>query len=173
MTKDRKAQQGGGTLRPEAGRGSPLAFCNQIEFHPYLRQAPPIQACRDQGLAIVAYSPLARGGVLKDPRLAAIGKTHGKSPAQVALRWLVQQSGVIAIPKGTRAAHLRENLAVFDFELDDREMASIGAGDHCQRLIDPAVGADLGYVAAACVRRHFVGRQCRSARAENESENMK
>ncbi len=112
-------------------------FCNQIEYHPYIKQGPPMKACHDKGIAIVAYSPLARGRVLRDEHLAEIGQKHGKSPTQVALRWLVRQPDVIAIPKGTSEKHIRENIDIFDFELDDEDMASIGAIDHNTRLIDP------------------------------------
>ncbi|MCF7838527.1 MAG: aldo/keto reductase [Candidatus Marinimicrobia bacterium] len=112
-------------------------FCNQIEYHPYIKQGPPMKVCHDHGLATVAYSPLARGQVLQDERLAEIGRKYGKSPAQIALRWLVRQTDVVAIPKGTSAAHIRENLDIFDFALDADDVASIGAFDHDQRLIDP------------------------------------
>lgn len=112
-------------------------FCNQIEYHPYIDQGPPMKVCHDNGIAIVAYSPLARGKVLEDERLVEIGRKHGKSPAQVALRWLVRQTDVIAIPKGTSEAHIRENIDSFDFELDDDDMRAIGAFDRGQRLIDP------------------------------------
>lgn len=112
-------------------------FCNQIEYHPYIKQYPPVNACHDHGIAIVAYSPLARGEVLKDERLSEIGRKHGKSSAQVALRWLVQQGDVIAIPKGTGETHIRENIEIFDFELDDEDIASIADGNCNKRLINP------------------------------------
>jgi 2,5-diketo-D-gluconate reductase B len=112
-------------------------FCNQIEYHPYIRQGPPMETCRANGMGVVAYSPLARGRVLKDERLADIGRKHGKGPTQVALRWIVDQSDVIAIPKATSEAHIRENLDIFDFDLDDDDLATIGAFQRDQRLINP------------------------------------
>jgi diketogulonate reductase-like aldo/keto reductase len=127
--------------KAEAATDEPL-FCNQIEYHPYIAQGPPMKACHDRGIGIVAYSPLARGRVVKDERLSEIGRKHGKSPAQVALRWLVRQTDVVAIPKGTSETHIRENLDIFDFELDQDDMAAIGALGHGQRLIDPEWSPD-------------------------------
>jgi diketogulonate reductase-like aldo/keto reductase len=73
----------------------------------------------------VAYRPIARGGVLEDRILQEIGRTRGKTSAQVALRWLVQQEKVAAIPKATSEEHLRGNFDVFNFELGDEEMGRI------------------------------------------------
>lgn len=112
-------------------------FCNQVEYHPYLSQRPLLDFCRELGIAIVAYSPLARGLVARDERLAGIGRKHGKSPAQVSLRWLIHQDGVIAIPKGGRNEHLRENLGIFDFELDAEDLAFIDTFEDDHRQIDP------------------------------------
>ena len=112
-------------------------FCNQIEYHPYIRQGPPMQICRENGIAVVAYSPLARGRVAKDQQLQEIGKKHNKTAVQVALRWIVRQQGVAAIPKGSSTEHLRENLDIFDFELDEEDIAAIGSGKHDTRLINP------------------------------------
>jgi diketogulonate reductase-like aldo/keto reductase len=78
--------------------------------------------CRIHDVLVTAYSPLAHGGVLDDPVLEAIGTRHGKTPAQVAIRWLVQQPGVVTVPKATSRQHLEENLDVFGFELTDAEM---------------------------------------------------
>jgi diketogulonate reductase-like aldo/keto reductase len=76
--------------------------------------------------------------VFRDPRLGAIGERHGKSAGQVALRWLLQQDGVIAIPRSSREAHAQANLEVFDFELTPAEMAAVGAeASPAGRLIDP------------------------------------
>jgi diketogulonate reductase-like aldo/keto reductase len=99
----------------------------QIEFHPFLDQRKIAAAIRQRGMALIAYSPLALGRVAGDPAIKRIAAAHARTPAQVTLRWLLQQSGVVAIPKTARAERLRENLAVFDFELDDSEMAAMGA----------------------------------------------
>jgi diketogulonate reductase-like aldo/keto reductase len=100
--------------------------CNQIECHPYLDQSAVIAACRKHGMAVVAYSPIARGSAGNDPVLTKIGEAHGKSAAQVCLRWLVQQ-GISVIPRTSRPERLRENLAIFDFELSESEMKQIAA----------------------------------------------
>ena len=99
--------------------------CNQIEVHPHLDQSKVIAACRRHGMAVVAYSPIARGRVKHEPTLARIGQAHGKTAAQVSLRFLVQQ-GIAVIPRTSRIERLSENLAIFDFELSAAEMAEIG-----------------------------------------------
>jgi len=110
--------------------------CNQVEFHPYLDQAKVRTACDQQGLALVAYSPIARGRIKTDQTLAEIGRTHRKTPAQVCLRWLVQQN-VTAIPRTSRVERLSENIEIFDFELSDEEMARIaGLANPKGRLTD-------------------------------------
>ena len=98
--------------------------CNQIECHPYLDQSKVIAACRAHDMAVVAYSPIARGHTIDDAVMSRIGKVHGKTPAQVSLRYLIQQ-GIGAIPRTSRVERLAENIAIFDFELTDIEMARI------------------------------------------------
>jgi diketogulonate reductase-like aldo/keto reductase len=100
--------------------------CNQVEFHPYLDQAKVRAACDQNGLALVAYSPIAKGRIKSDQTLGLIGRAHRKTPAQVCLRWLVQQN-VAAIPRTSRVERLSENIDIFDFELSDDEMAQIAA----------------------------------------------
>jgi 2,5-diketo-D-gluconate reductase B len=99
-------------------------ICDQVEYHPYLDQAKVRQACADHGLALVAYSPVAKGRIKTDETLAEIGRAHHKSPAQVCLRWLVQQN-VSAIPRTSRIERLSENIDIFDFELSVDEMDQI------------------------------------------------
>ena len=103
---------------------APLAT-NQVEYHPFLNQDAVWRAAREEGMALTAYSPLAQGAVFHEPVIVRIAGAHGRTPGQVALRWLVQQDGVVAIPKASSAKHARENLAIFDFELDDDEMTDI------------------------------------------------
>jgi 2,5-diketo-D-gluconate reductase B len=98
--------------------------CNQIEMHPFLDQSKVIAACRQRDIAIIAYSPIARGGAKNHAVLARIGKMHGKTAAQVSLRFLVQQ-GIAVIPRTSRIERLSENLAIFDFELSQTQMAEI------------------------------------------------
>jgi diketogulonate reductase-like aldo/keto reductase len=100
--------------------------CNQVEYHPYLDQAKVKAACDQHGLALVAYSPIAKGRIKTDETLGGIGRAHRKSPAQVCLRWLVQQN-VSAIPRTSRIERLSENIDIFDFELSAAEMSRISA----------------------------------------------
>jgi 2,5-diketo-D-gluconate reductase B len=115
------------SLLEEANRIStePLV-CDQVESHPFLNQDKVIEACRKHGMAVVAYSPIARGGAKGDKLLEKIGKAHGKTAAQVCLRWLVQQ-GIIVIPRTSRVERLEENFSLFDFELSDAEMREIAS----------------------------------------------
>jgi diketogulonate reductase-like aldo/keto reductase len=103
----------------------PLA-AEQIEYHPYLEQTKMLSALRQREMAIIAYCPIALGKVIGDPTIEAIARGHGRSAAQVTLRWIVQQ-GLVAIPKTSKIERLSENLAVFDFALSDAEMARMSA----------------------------------------------
>ena len=110
--------------------------CNQIECHPFLNQDKVIAACRKHGMAVVAYSPIARGGAKDDKVMKKIGHAHGKTAAQVCLRWLVQQ-GIVVIPRTSKIERLEENFALFDFELSDTEMREIAAlGRRGERIVD-------------------------------------
>jgi len=97
---------------------------NQIECHPYLDQSKIIAASRKAGMSVTAYSPIARGQVKGDAVLMRIGKAHGKTAAQVCLRYLVQHD-VIAIPRTSRSERLAENFSIFDFKLSSAEMTEI------------------------------------------------
>ena len=108
----------------EAARHTTV-FCNQVEYHPYKGQNELLEQARDMDYLLTAYSPVAKGAVLNDRTLLGIGEAHGKTSAQVALRWLIQQEKVAAIPKATSEEHLQGNLDVFDFELSDEEMKRI------------------------------------------------
>ena len=106
---------------------------NQIEFHPYLQSKPLAEACRRRGIQLEAWSPLQQAGsLLADPVLSGIAARHGKTVAQVVLRWDLQ-SGVVTIPKSTRPERMAENAAVFDFALSDPEMTAIAALDRNAR----------------------------------------
>jgi diketogulonate reductase-like aldo/keto reductase len=114
-----------GALVEEATKACPEPLvCDQVEYHPYLDQAKVREACAANGMALVAYSPVAKGRIKNDQVLSQIGRDHRKSPAQVCLRWLVQQN-VSAIPRTSRIERLSENIDIFDFELSDNEMDQI------------------------------------------------
>jgi 2,5-diketo-D-gluconate reductase B len=98
---------------------------DQVQYHPFWDQRELLAYCRVHDVLLTAYSPLGHGGVLDDAVLERIGRRYGKTSAQVALRWLVQQDGVATIPKATSREHLEANMAVFDFELTEAEMREI------------------------------------------------
>jgi 2,5-diketo-D-gluconate reductase B len=123
-------------LLEEASRLAPDIVCNQIECHPFLNQDKVIAACKKHRLAVVAYSPVARGGAQGDEVLERIGRAHGKTAAQVSLRFLVQQ-GIVVIPRTNRLERLAENFALFDFALSDAEMREIrGLARRDGRIVD-------------------------------------
>ena len=97
----------------------------QAEYHPYLDQSKLLNACRQRGIVLTAYCPLGRGRIIGDPVLEEIAKRKGRSLAQVALRWLIQQGNVIPIPRSSNPERMRDNLDVFDFALTDQEMQHI------------------------------------------------
>ncbi|SDS04773.1 aldo/keto reductase [Microterricola viridarii] len=106
--------------------GGTVPAVNQIELHPALRQRETAAFNTAHGIATEAWSPLAQGGMLADPEIVGLARALGRTPAQLILRWHLQQ-GRIAIPKSVTPARIAENLAVFDFELDDAAMGAIDA----------------------------------------------
>ena len=111
----------------------------QAEYHPYLDQSRLLTACRERGIVLTAYCPLGRGRIIGDPVLEEIAKSKGRSLAQVALRWLIQQGNVIPIPRSSNPERMRENLDVFDFTLTDEEMRRIAMLKRANgRIANPA-----------------------------------
>jgi 2,5-diketo-D-gluconate reductase B len=114
----------------------PIA-CNQVEYHVYLSQAPVLELCRRHGMALTAYTPVAKGTVSDDPVLKRIAARHRASPVQVALAWLLAQDNVVAIPKSAREAGQRANLDACALALDADEMAAIAALPKSRRMVNP------------------------------------
>jgi 2,5-diketo-D-gluconate reductase B len=100
-------------------------FCNQVEYHPYRAQEELLEQAKEMDYLLTAYSPVAKGRVSNDATLKEIGEAHRKTSAQVALRWLIQQEKVAAIPKAANENHLESNFDIFDFELSDEEMKRV------------------------------------------------
>jgi len=112
----------------------PLA-CDQVEYHPYLDQTKVREACVRHGMALVAYSPIAKGRIRNDRALLRIGDRYRKTAAQVCLRWQVQQ-GVAAIPRTSKLERPSENIEIFDFELSEEDMRQISGMASGGRLTD-------------------------------------
>ncbi|MER6804005.1 MULTISPECIES: aldo/keto reductase [Streptomyces] len=112
---------------------------NQIELHPHLQQHAAREYHAEQGIATEAWSPLGQGkGLLEVPAIVAIARKHGRTPAQVVLRWHIQLGNVV-IPKSATPSRIKENIDVFDFSLDAEDLAAISALNEDRRLgPDPA-----------------------------------
>ena len=121
--------------------GAPIAAV-QVEYHPFLDQSAVLAYLRGKGIPLVAYAPLAQGRVAGDAVLQRIGAKHGASASQVAIAWLMSQSGVVAIPKAARAASQQANLEALRLRLDDEDGAAIAALPKNQRYVQPAFAPD-------------------------------
>jgi diketogulonate reductase-like aldo/keto reductase len=129
-------------IREAVAHSAAPLLVDQVEYHPYLDQSSVLGELERHGMTLIAYSPIGRGAVFRDPTLQRIGKAHGRNPGQVTLRWLLQQ-GVAAIPRSSREANVEANLAVFDFALSDAEMAEISSLARPDgRMVEPAVAPD-------------------------------
>jgi diketogulonate reductase-like aldo/keto reductase len=116
-------------------------FATQVECHPLLQQRELRRYCDDNGIELVAYSPLARGDVFDVPELTGIAEAHGVSEARVSLAWL-REKGITAIPKATGADHIRDNWASLDLELSDEEVTTIDGLSRTTRKVAPDFGPD-------------------------------
>ncbi len=108
---------------------------DQIEFHPYLQRPKLLAYVRSRGVTVEAWSPLLRGKVKGIPMLVEIAARHGKTEAQVTIKWILQQ-GIVTIPKTTHVERLRENADVFDVSLTAEEMAAIGTLDRNEHKVE-------------------------------------
>jgi diketogulonate reductase-like aldo/keto reductase len=128
-------------LLDEAVRLSPEPLVvNQLEYHAYLNQDKLLAACKRYGMIVTCYSPIARGELLNDPLIGEIARAKGKTPAQVALRFVIQHPQVAAVPRAFTFEHVAENFDIFDFALDEEEMRRIGElRSRNVRIVDPEV----------------------------------
>lgn len=115
---------------------APIA-CNQVEYHVMLDQTKVTRYLAAKSIPLVAYCPLAQGRVAADETLTAIGRKHGASAAQVALKWLLDQDGVAAIPKASRVESQKANLGALNVGLDDEDMKAIAALPKDRRCVNP------------------------------------
>jgi 2,5-diketo-D-gluconate reductase A len=111
-------------LRRLAQESDVVPAVNQVEVHPYLTNEEVRAYGIEHGIATEAWSPIAQGGVLKDPAITRIADQHGRTAAQVVLRWHIQRGDII-FPKSTTPSRIKENFELFDFELTDADMTSI------------------------------------------------
>jgi 2,5-diketo-D-gluconate reductase B len=124
---------------------APIA-CNQVEYHVMLDQTRLRKYLSSKAIPLVAYCPLAQGRTASDEMLAAIGRKHGASVAQVALKWLLDQDGVVAIPKASRAESQRANLDALHVGLDDEDRQAIRGVAERQALRESRLRAGVGLV---------------------------
>ena len=120
-------------------------YCNQVEYHPFLSQEILLKKMNQMGVIPVAYCPLCRGDVAKDSVIIELSKKYNKTPAQVTLRWIIQQNAVV-IPKSAKKRRLKENIDIYDFEIDNQDMDRIHSLARGQRLVpnldtNPLLGA--------------------------------
>lgn len=116
---------------------------NQVEYHPFLDQEKMLNMLQSKGISLTAYSPIAKGKVMGNAVIKSIGEKYGKSEVQVTLRWLIEQEGVLAIPRTSNQMRLSSNMELFDFSLSEDDMAQINSL-HSQsgRLVDPQWAPD-------------------------------
>ena len=124
-------------LREAIAASAAPIVTNQIEMHPYLDQSAMLALARETGVSLTGYYGMADGAVPRDPLIAEIAARHGKTAAQVGLRWLVQQ-GVVALSKTAKPERVAENFDIFDFTLTDAEMTALaGLAKPDGRLVSP------------------------------------
>jgi len=120
-------------LRRLLDQGGTVPVVNQIELHPVLQQATLRELHTEQGIVTEAWSPLAQGELLGTPEIIKIAAKHSKTPAQVILRWHLQLGNVV-IPKSVTPSRIRENIEVFDFELDGEDLDAVADLDQAHRI---------------------------------------
>ena len=109
-------------------------YCNQVEYHPFLSQEILLKKMSEMDVIPVAYCPICRGDVAKDSVIIELSEKYNKTPAQVTLRWVIQQQ-TVAIPKSAKKRRLKENIDIYDFEIDDQDMDRIHSLARGQRLV--------------------------------------
>jgi len=139
------------SLLEKAIAASPdLIACDQVRYHLGQDQGPLLAFARPRGIVIIAYSPLGVGSLAHLAVLKEIARKHGKNPGQIALRWLIEQDGVMAIPKAASQQHLQANIDIFDFALDVEDRARL----------DKATGPGA-FARLACLSQHARSRFAR------------
>lgn len=123
----------------EEAMGHAEIFANQVEMHPLLPQEDLLQACKENNIELVAYSPLARGEVFNVKEIQEVAEKHGVSEAQVSLAWVIEK-GATPIPKASSIDHIRDNLEALEVELDNEDIQKIDSINRRERKVDPDFG---------------------------------
>ncbi|XDD51019.1 aldo/keto reductase [Leptospira sp. WS92.C1] len=111
---------------------------NQVEFHPFLNQVDLLNTCKKHKIQLEAYSPLAHGQKIDDPQIKEIAKKYYKTPAQILIRWAIEQN-IVVIPKSTKKERIIENSKVFDFKISDQDMTKLnGLDENFRTCWDPS-----------------------------------
>lgn len=118
--------------------GDGVLRANQVEVHPFLQNRRLVSHCNDLGIEVSAALPLARGKVMREPTLARIAASHGVTPAQITLAWLVAR-GIVPCPSSTKPENLAANLAAVEIRLSDTEMSEIASLERGERLVNPEI----------------------------------
>lgn len=126
-------------LKERETYGNIMPAVNQIEFSPYLFLKGELDYCRNKDIVLQAYTPLLRGQKFSDPRLLKLSAEYGKTPAQMILRWAVQQ-GISTIPKSSNPDRIRENFDIFDFIISDEDIEVMNGFDEGFRIVDDPMG---------------------------------
>ena len=119
-------------------------YCDQIEYHPFLSQEILLKKMNEMNVIPVAYCPICRGDVAKDSVIIELSEKYNKTPAQVTLRWLIQQQSV-AIPKTSKLHRMKENIDIYDFEINTKDMTRINSLARNQRLVPNLESNELNY----------------------------
>jgi len=119
-------------------------YCNQVEYHPFLSQAKLLEVMQDLEMIPVAYCPICRGDVARHDVIIDLAEKYSKTPAQIALRWIYQQK-VVSIPKTANSYRLKENIDIFDFEIEYKDMLQIYSLERNQRLVPNLEANELMY----------------------------
>ena len=119
-------------------------YCDQVEYHPFLSQETLLNKMEEMNVIPVAYCPICRGDVAKDSVIIELSEKYNKTPAQVTLRWLIQQQSV-AIPKTSKLHRMKENIDIYDFEIDTKDMTLINSLARNQRLVPNLESNELNY----------------------------
>jgi len=122
----------------ETARKHADIICNQVEYHPYLGQQKILDYVRKHDMMLTAYSPLGVGKILNDAIILSLAEKYAHTPAQIVLRWFIQQKNVSAIPKASSKKHREANYKIFDFEISDEDMNKIFALDKGDRIVNPS-----------------------------------